>query len=448
MTALMGAVRAATPASTRLAQDQLQLQIANQALDQQIFEAKQQAAEAEKIALKTKAKKEAEAERDNSLLFADLTSRAEEALAIGQFDKVAGLRSEASKLPVELQVRFNTVVNDLNDTYDAKEFVQYENNKTYLQGFLPADQLNSITPPEAKRLVDIYFGKPISNIGAMVSDYESFLTRGLVNAAQFVLGSIKKNTETTGQRIELDPTTGKFTIREEIIGGPRVDISKTEEAERSQEEESAEILFSTIDQTRALVEKDPNIVGITGELTGGINILKELVRPLYPLPPDPSREQVESAFAKLKTQALMSLGGGSLARLTDKDAKILEQNIPQLSMTDSPTKVLQVMDQLEGTISLRYLLNRSRLDTLDSLVNDLGPARVAKLAGSAKTLNFKPSLVDDTIREAIVSINSEADRGVADRNISELFLGLADAGYSQAEVQPYLDLVKSLASSN
>ena len=437
-----------TTPSQQLQSDQLKLQMANQALDQQIFEAKQQAAEAEKITLKTKAKAEAEAERDNSVLFADLTSRAETAIAAGNFDQIAGIRSEAKGLPVSQQVQLNTVLNSLNETYDAQEFVQFENNKKYLSGYLSPEELNSITPPEAKRLTDVYFGKPISNIGAMVSDYESYNARGATNAAQLVLGSIRKNTETTGQRIEVDPTTGKFTISEEIIGGPKADISKTEEAERAEGLESAEILFSTIDQARTLVERDPNLVGVTGELTGGVNILKELLRPLYPLPPDPSREQIESSFSKLKTQALMSLGGGSLARLTDKDAKILEQNIPQLSITDSPTKVLQVMDQLEGTISLRYLLNRSRLNTLDSLVNDIGPARVAKLAGSAKTLNFKPSLVDDTIRKAIVSINSETDRGVADQNISDLFLGLANAGYSQVEAQPYLDLVKSLASSN
>ena len=46
-TILKGITRAATPANTRLAQDQMKLQIANQVLDEQIFEAKQQAAEAD-----------------------------------------------------------------------------------------------------------------------------------------------------------------------------------------------------------------------------------------------------------------------------------------------------------------------------------------------------------------------------------------------------------------
>jgi len=435
-----------TTPSQQLQADQLKLQIANQALDEQIFEAKQQAAEAEKITLKTKAKKEAEAERDNSVLFADLTSRAESALAIGQFDKIAGLRSEASKLPVAQQVQFNTVLNNLNDTYDAQEFVQFENNKKYLQGYLPPDQLNSITPPEAKRLTDVYFGKPISNIGAMVSDYESYRARGLDNAAQLVLGSIKKNTETTGQRVEIDSTTGKVTIREEIIGGPEADISKTEEAERTEGLESSEILFSTIDQARSLVQQNPNLVGSTGQIAGGINALKEILRPIVPLPQDANRIQIENAFNTLRTQALTSLGGGSLARLTDKDAKILEKNIPQLNLTDSPAKVMQVMDQLEGTISLRYLLNRSRTDTLGTMLGELGASRVGKLAATAGRLNFRPGLVDEVIREAINSIDSQTDQALARQQTLDLFTSLRDYGFSDAQREPYIQYAETLSA--
>jgi hypothetical protein len=435
-----------TTPSQQLQADQLKLQIANQALDQQIFEAKQQAAEAEKIALKTKAKAEAEAERDNSMLFADLTSRAETAIAAGNFDQIAGIRSEAKGLPVSQQVQLNTIISDLNDTYDSQEFIQFGKNKEYLAGFLPPQELNSITPPEAKRLVDVYFGKPISSIGAMVSDYESYNARGSTNAAQFVLGSIRKNTETTGQRIELDPTTGQFTISEEIISGPKADISKTEEAERAEGLESSEILFSTIDQARSLVQQNPNLVGSTGQIAGGLNALKEIVRPFVDLPQNATRIQVENAFNTLRVQALTSLGGGSLARLTDKDAKILENTIPQLKLTSSPAQVMQVLDQLDGTISLRYLLNRSRTNTLGTMLEELGASKVGKLAATAGRLNFRPGLVDEVIREAINSIDSQTDQALARQQTLDLFTALRDYGFSDAQREPYIQYADTLST--
>lgn len=444
-TILKGITRAATPASTRLAQDQLKLQIANQALDEQIFEAKQQAAEAEKIALKTKASKEAQAERDNAILFADITSRADEFLATGQFEKMAELRKEAKNLPVAQQVQFNSVANTLSDTYKAEDFIEFKRNKGYLEGRLSPEELASLTPPEAKRMSDVFFGRPISNIGAMVSDYESYNARGATNAAQLVLASIKKNTEKTGQVVDVSPE-GRVTIREEVIGGPKADISKTEEAERTEGLESFEILFSTIDQARSLVRENPDLVGSTGEISGGLNAFKEIIRPVVALPQDADRLQVEKAFDTLKTQALTSLGGGSLARLTDKDAKILESNIPQLKLTSSPAKVMQVMDQLEGTISLRYLLNRSRTNTLGNMLEELGASRVGKLAATASRLNFRPGLVDEVIRESINSIDSQTNQALARQQILDLFTALRDYGFSDAEREPYIQYAETLSA--
>jgi len=445
-TMLTAIARASTPASTRLAQDQLKLQIANQALDEQIFEAKQQAAEAEKITLKTKAKAEADAERDNSVLFADLISRAESDLSVGKFDTLAGIRAEASGLPVTQQVQLGDAIGELTRSYDMKQAREFNANKEVLSQYMPAEDVQKVGPLQAQTLVEILSGRYQSGIGQMVGDLNSLRTLGLTSLSSLIMPAIEKQARSVGQVIEMNPETGQFTMREEIIGGPKADISKTEEAERAEGLESSEILFSTIDQARSLVQQNPNLVGSTGQIAGGFNAIKEILRPIVPLPQDADRIQIENAFNTLRTQALTSLGGGSLARLTDKDAKILEKNIPQLNLTDSPTKVMQVMDQLEGTISLRYLLNRSRTDTLGTMLGELGASRVGKLAATAGRLNFRPGLVDEVIREAINSIDSQTDQALARQQTLDLFTALRDYGFSDAQREPYIQYAETLST--
>ena len=79
-TILQGITRAATPASTRLAQDQLKLQAANQALDYKIQQDRQTALDVKASYEKAKEAAEAEAEKDNSILFSDLTYKAQSAI--------------------------------------------------------------------------------------------------------------------------------------------------------------------------------------------------------------------------------------------------------------------------------------------------------------------------------------------------------------------------------
>jgi hypothetical protein len=406
-----------TTPSQQLQADQLKLQIANQALDQQIFEAKQQAAEAEKIALKTKAKAEAEAERDNSMLFADLTSRAETAIAAGNFDQIAGIRSEAKGLPVSQQVQLDTVLDRLNDTYDSQEFIQFGKNKEYLAGYLSPEELNSITPPEAKRLTDVYFGKPISNIGAMVSDYESYNARGATNAAQLVLGSIKKNTETTGQRVEIDPTTGKVTIREEIIGGPDRDLSATERSDLREASRSYQELKPILDKAERLVTESPEAFGSSGEWTGAINQLKSLVGviPIAQFKQDMTRRDVETTMDTLVGKVLPVLAGASLGRMTENDAKLLKAPLPKLNVFTPAEVVKQQIDALRFRVSLAYILGRESGGSLQGLLDEEGPVEFARLISRAKSEGYGREertlerAVDQAIRDIAAKPQAEAD---------------------------------------
>ena len=445
MTALMGAVRAATPASTRLAQDQLKLQIANQALDEQIFEAKQQAAEAEKIALKTKASKEARAERDNSILFADITSRADEFLATGQFEKMAGLRKEAENLPVAQQVQFNSVVNTLSDTYKADDFIEFKRNKGYLEERLSPEELASLTPPEAKRMSDVFFGRPISNIGSMVSDYESYNARGATNAAQLVLASIKKNTEKTGQVVDVSPE-GRVTIREEVIGGPDKDLSVAEQAALNKSERVYKEVRPFIDQALRLVTENPDSFGSSGELTGLTNRMKSLlgVIPFVEFKQDMTRREVETSINTLIGKTLPALAGTSLGRMTENDAKLLKAPLPKLDVFNPAEVVKQQLETLDFRVSLAYILDQQKRGTIAEVLDNEGPVEFAKIMSRANKEGFgsQERTVLRAIDEAVTHISSNPNMQDADSDIKALFMELGASGqFNDAELQLILDNV-------
>jgi len=88
MTALMGAVRAATPASTRLAQDQLQLQTAKFALEKSLSERKQAALDLKTFADLELANKEAEDEKNDTFLFTVKQNEARKAFLKGGMSEV------------------------------------------------------------------------------------------------------------------------------------------------------------------------------------------------------------------------------------------------------------------------------------------------------------------------------------------------------------------------
>jgi len=423
-TILKGITRAATPANTRLAQDQMKLQIANQVLDEQIFEAKQQAAEAEKIALKTKASKEARAERDNSILFADITSRADEFLATGQFEKMAGLRKEAENLPVSQQVQFNSVVNTLSDTYKADDFIEFKRNKGYLEGRLSPEELASLTPPEAKRMSDVFCA---------------------TNAAQLVLASIKKNTEKTGQVVDVSPE-GRVTIREEVIGGTGKDLSVAEQAALNKSEKVYKEVRPFIDQALRLVTENPDSFGSSGELTGLTNRMKSLlgVIPFVEFKQDMTRREVETSINTLIGKTLPALAGTSLGRMTENDAKLLKAPLPKLDVFNPAEVVKQQLETLDFRVSLAYILDQQKRGTIAQVIDNEGPVEFAKIMSRANKEGFgsQERTVLRAIDEAVTHISSNPNMQDADSDIKALFMELGASGqFNDAELQLILDNV-------
>lgn len=493
-TILKSITQAATPANTRLAQDQMKLQAANYALQRKASEDRQAAIDAQNFYKNGLDAKEAELEAKNSIIYTQAVAKDRQLAQSGKWnDFDATIAPEG--MGATLTDKYYAQKKLTGEEFDKQNFLELSDNKELLVDsgsytsesvaqmspdavkaaaqtvsgrygklddmllYIPVDQRASVKTqvltgtPDQKReawaMLDRASIEVSSSIGKIQQDIKKLKAEGgadnLASAQQLqrYADNLGKGDESPSYTITKDEN-GKTTIQ--VIGGPKADISKTEEAERTEGLESFEILFSTIDQARSLVRENPDLVGSTGQISGGLNAFKEIIRPVVALPQDANRLQVEGAFDTLKTQALTSLGGGSLARLTDKDAKILENNIPQLKLTSSPAKVMQVMDQLEGTISLRYLLNRSRTNTLGNMLEELGASRVGKLAATASRLNFRPGLVDEAIRESINSIDSQTDQTLARQQILDLFTALRDYGFSDAEREPYIQYAETLSA--
>jgi len=138
MTALMGAVRAATPASTRQAQDELQLKMADYALRKQIQEDKTATANLVEYNKLAKARLEAEQEKNNALTYSN---------SIFQLDRYASNNDWSafdSQMPpdgfdVALIDQWSAEKRRIADDYGRKSFIEVAGMKEDLstEGYTP-----------------------------------------------------------------------------------------------------------------------------------------------------------------------------------------------------------------------------------------------------------------------------------------------------------------------
>lgn len=151
-TILSGISRAATPANTRLAQDELKIRAANYALDRKIQQDRYQAQAAADLAKRTADAMEAEAELQDSVIFTDAIN------SMNQFlvdENLSGLQkfqipsnisqSTASKILSEKR--------NLLDGVRAKRLVEMRDMREALAGYLPPDQIPN-TYEGMKRALD------------------------------------------------------------------------------------------------------------------------------------------------------------------------------------------------------------------------------------------------------------------------------------------------------
>ena len=436
----LGRTLPSTP-TEKLNADRLKLEAGKIALESQLSKRKQDAVELQQFADLQLANEEAEQEKNDILAYTTVTNRIMDAFRTGGMEAVYAI-----PLPEFSSSSFTSdihnLINDLDKTSLEKsrqEFRDYRDAADEL-GIPTEGKSTLVLRAQVDQKLGRYTATP-TQVAKMIDELEAYQRDGDTEKAQLMRSYLQGLVSSPTTSVTYDPETDKFTV---VSGKQSLPKPTSADAAELEEAQAIETLWSTINQVRSLVEQNPKLVGSTGELMGLSNTFAEVLRPIFPnLPQNADRLKVVKAFNTLKTQALMALGKGSLAKLTDKDAKILMDNIPELSVTSSPEEVMGVLNQLEGTLDLGYLLTQKNLNRVDTLARDPGPRRLGKLIASASRLNFKTALVDEIMRKAIVHINDQPD-GVADKQLNELVTSLQENGWTTENLKPYVDYLSKL----
>jgi len=130
-TILQGITRAATPASTRLAQDQLKLQAANYALQRKTAEDRQAAIDAQTYYKNNLEAKEAELEAKNSIIYTQAVARDRQLAQSGNWDAFdATIAPEG--MGAVLTDKYYAQKKLTGEEFDRQNFLELSDNKTLL----------------------------------------------------------------------------------------------------------------------------------------------------------------------------------------------------------------------------------------------------------------------------------------------------------------------------
>ena len=416
MTALMGAVRAATPASTRLAQDQFRVQTAQYALENTLAKEKQQAAQIKQLSDLSIASTQAENEKNDAALLASSAEQAREAFVKGGMDSVYGL-----PIPKFAGADSQKQYTDFLKQLDGTSFAETASDMKQLiasasdLGISSEGKSRLVLQAEIQGRLNQYTQNP-TQIRQMLNEMRALQESGDTTGAQIIGNYMNHLSAATGQVIEYSPD-GRVTIRKEVIGGPDKDLSATERSDLREASRSYQELKPILDKAERLVTESPQAFGSSGEWTGAINQLKSLagVIPIAQFKQDMTRREVETTMDTLVGKVLPVLAGASLGRMTENDAKLLKAPLPKLDVFTPAEVVKQQIDALRFRVSLAYILGRESGGSLQGILDEEGPVEFARLISRAKSEGFGREertlerAVDQAIRDIASKPESEAD---------------------------------------
>jgi hypothetical protein len=411
-TILQGITRAATPASTRLAQDQLKLQAANQALDYKIQQDRQKALDAKAYYDKSKEAAEAEAELKDSILYSDSVDKARKALLKGGMEAVWGLPTPQFS-DTNISTRYQSVLEYFDKSSYAQQEQDYKSyraaateydlnpNQPFLVLKAQVDGLNgkyTQSPPQIIQMID-YLDK-LRNAGDATS----------LEQAGVLENYIQKLSLPSGQRIEVGKdgrvifstgtgalTTSSKTTRQDVIFKARSLVGRLDQLE-------SRITPSTVGAggvLRDLVNTVGGaIAGVTGrEFTGF----------------DPSVAITKTNLDNLKSD-LMGYIRSDSGTMSDRDVRMLQQGIPKFSLTESAQQTRTKLNEVKKIILAKEFFARDELDEVAALMSERGVDGFADSMRAARQLGFSPSKIKSTIEDTLDKYtSSQADLSDEDK---------------------------------
>ena len=415
-TILKGITRAATPASTRLAQDQFRVQTAQYALENTLAKEKQQAAQIKQLSDLSIASTQAENEKNDAALLASSEEQAREAFVKGGMDSVYGL-----PIPKFAGADSQKQYTDFLKQLDGTSFAETASDMKQLiasasdLGISSEGKSRLVLQAEIQGRLNQYTQNP-TQIRQMLNEMRALQESGDTTGAQIIGNYMNHLSAATGQVIEYSPD-GRVTIRKEVIGGPDKDLSATERSDLREASRSYQELKPILDKAERQVRESPEAFGAPGELTGLLNDIKAVAGmiPGVEFTQDMTRRQVETTMDTLVTKVLPALAGTSLGRMTENDAKLLKAPLPKLELTSTAGVVEQQLDALRFRVSLAYILGRESGGSLQGILDEEGPVEFARLISRAKSEGFGREertlerAVDQAIRDIASKPESEAD---------------------------------------
>ena len=444
-TILKGITRAATPANTRLAQDQFRVQEAQYALENTLAKEKQQAAQIKQLSDLSIASTQAENEKNDAALLASSEEQAREAFVKGGMDSVYGL-----PIPKFAGADSQKQYTDFLKQLDGTSFAETASDMKQLiasasdLGISSEGKSRLVLQAEIQGRLNQYNQNP-TQIRQMLNEMRALQESGDTTGAQIIGNYMNHLSAATGQVIEYSPD-GRVTIRKEVIGGPDKGLSVAEQAALNKSEKVYKEVRPFIDQALRLVTENPDSFGSSGELTGLTNRMKSLlgVIPFVEFKQDMTRREVETSINTLIGKTLPALAGTSLGRMTENDAKLLKAPLPKLDVFNPAEVVKQQLETLDFRVSLAYILDQQKRGTIAQVIDNEGPVEFAKIMSRANKEGFgsQERTVLRAIDEAVTHISSNPNMQDADSDIKALFMELGASGqFNDAELQLILDNV-------
>ena len=159
-TILKGITRAATPASTRLAQDQLKLQAANYALQRKTAEDRQAAIDAQNYYKNTLEAKEAELEAKNSMIYTQAVAKDRQLAQSGKWnDFDATIAPEG--MGAALTDKYYAQKKLTGEEFDRQNFLELSDNKALLvdSGSYTPESVTQMSPDAVKAAAQTVSGR-------------------------------------------------------------------------------------------------------------------------------------------------------------------------------------------------------------------------------------------------------------------------------------------------
>jgi hypothetical protein len=239
----------------------------------------------------------------------------------------------------------------------------------------------------------------------MINEHSALLESGDTENAKLLGGYIMGLANKSGRRTEIGPD-GRIIIAEG--GDPTKPLTTRVSGELQNQAIIAEQLFDRINTLRESVNIET--VGVRGVWNNLSNIVGGALASVNGTEFKGFKEDVavtKQRMAQLKSDIMGYIRSDS-GNMSDRDSKMLEAAVPEISITESIDTVRTKIDELSDLFLLKEFVARKELGTLQNMLEDRG----AKAFSKAIQLGVRKGMTEgrkiNLINKAVSSYGEDA----------------------------------------